>query len=84
MLDLVVSDVCGKLPVHSMGGSNDFVTFIDDYSRFSIVYCIQNKSEVFSKLKEYIEHVKVMFGKNNGGEYMKTEVQDYLKREGIV
>lgn len=44
VLDLIVSNVCGKLPTESIGGSNYFVTFIDDFSRYSIVYCIREKS----------------------------------------
>ena len=31
-LELVHSDVCGPMPIVSMGGASYFVTFIDDFS----------------------------------------------------
>ena len=38
VLDLVHTDVCGRVPEASIGGSLYFVTFIDDHSRFAWVY----------------------------------------------
>jgi hypothetical protein len=43
-LQRVHSDVCGPMPVASIGGKRYFVTFVDDYSRCCLVYFIQNKS----------------------------------------
>jgi GAG-pre-integrase domain len=52
ILDLVHSDVCGPMPVESMGGSRYFVTLTDDYSRWSDVFCSKNKSDVFGCFKK--------------------------------
>ena len=88
--DIVVSDVCGPFPVDSVGGSRYFVTFIDVYSRYSKVFFIKNKSDVAENVKNYVKSVKTRFGKtpkvlrsDRGGEYMSSEVQDFLKEEGI-
>ena len=35
-LELIHSDVCGPMPVNSVGGSRYFVTFVDDYTRYYI------------------------------------------------
>ena len=37
----------------SIGGMRYFVTFIDDYTRYCKVYFMKNKSEVYSKFKEF-------------------------------
>ncbi len=52
--ELVHSDVCGPMSVHSIGGSRFFVTFIDDYSRYTHVYFIQRKDHVLEKFKEFV------------------------------
>ena len=40
-LQLVHSDVCGPMPMASMGGALYFVTFIDDFSRKLWVYTLR-------------------------------------------
>ena len=52
-LQRVHRDVCGPMPVDSIGGKRYFVTFIDDYTRYCKVYFMKNKSEVFNKFKEF-------------------------------
>ena len=72
-------------------GSRYFLTFIDDYSRFCVVYILKNKGEVFEKIKEYLEMVENQLnGKvkiirsDNGGEYISYKVRDLLKSKGII
>ena len=48
-LDLVHSDVCGPMSVHSFSGYRYCVTFIDDYSRKTWIYFLKAKSEVFDR-----------------------------------
>ena len=89
--ELVHSDVCGPMPVSSLGGSRYFVTFIDDYSRYTSVYFMKNKSEVLEKFKEFHNYVVNATGKpikilrsDNGGEYSSNEFESFLKKNGIV
>lgn len=77
VLDLVHSDVCGPMQTQSPSGKRYVLTFIDDYSRFTVIYLLRKKSEVEEKIKEYIMLVKNKFGKqikcmrsDRGGEYM--------------
>ena len=37
-LELIHSDVCGKIGTQSLGGGEYFVTFLDDHSRYVWVY----------------------------------------------
>ena len=61
-LQLIHSDVCGPMQTQSVGGNRYFVTFIDDYSRYTVVYFIKKKSEVFEKFKEFEALVTNHFG----------------------
>ena len=89
-LQLIHSDVCGPMETQSIGGHRYFVTFIDDYSRCCAVYFIKHKSEVFEKFKEFEAVTSNESGESintlrsdNGGEYLSTEFEIYLKSKGI-
>jgi hypothetical protein len=45
-LELVFSDVWGPAPT-SVGRNNYYVSFIDDHIKFTWIYLIHHKSEVF-------------------------------------
>ena len=89
--ELVHSDVCGPMSVNSIGGSRYFVTFTDDYTRYTYIYFVKHKDEVLAKFKEFVNMVKNCTGKNvktfrtdNGGEYCSKEFESFPKDEGIV
>ena len=89
-LGLVHSDVCGKINVKSLGGAEYFMSFIDDKTRFTWVYPIRTKDQVFKKFCEWKTLVEKSSGKklkairtDNGGEYTSREFQEYLTEEGI-
>lgn len=52
-LELVYSDVCGPVSVRSLGGSRYFLTFIDDYSRYTWLYILKQKRDVLECFKEF-------------------------------
>lgn len=52
VLKLIHSDLCGPMPTKSIGGAKYFLTFTDDYSRKSTVYCLQTKDEVFEYIRK--------------------------------
>lgn len=87
---MVHSDVCGPMSVASLGGARYFVTFVDDYTRYSTVYFLRQKSEVFGKFKEFAAEVENVTGleiktlrTDNGGEYTSAEFELFLKENGI-
>ena len=51
-LELVFSDVWGPAR-DSVGRKNYYVSFIDDFSKFTWIYLLKHKSEVFSKFQEF-------------------------------
>ena len=89
-LELIHCDVCGKVNARSLGGAKYFLTFIDDSTRYTWVYLLKRKDEVFKRLVEWKAMVEKSSGRkvkvlrsDNGGEYTGRELQDYLKREGV-
>lgn len=88
-LELIHSDVC-SLPVATPNGKEYLVTFIDDFSRFTTISLLRNKSEVEIKLMEFIEFVKTKFERkpklirsDRGGEYIGKDVENLLISQGI-
>ena len=90
LLELVYSDVCGKVNTKSLGGAEYFLTFIDDKSRYVWVYLLKKKNEVFKRFLEWKAMVENGCGRklkvlrsDNGGEYIGQQFQEYLKSEGV-
>ncbi|KAE8667942.1 hypothetical protein F3Y22_tig00112352pilonHSYRG00005 [Hibiscus syriacus] len=52
-LELIHTDVCGPIKPSSLGNSNYFLLFIDDFSRKTWVYFLKQKSEVFEVFKKF-------------------------------
>ena len=52
VLDLVHSDVCGKINPKSLSGAGYFLTLTDDKTRYVWVYVLKHKDEVFDKFRE--------------------------------
>ena len=57
-LELVHTDVCGPINVQARGGYEYFITFTNDYSRYSYIYLIRHKSEALEKFREYRAETK--------------------------
>lgn len=53
LLELVHSDVNGPMEEASLGGSKYFVTFIDDYSKWTVMYTMKRKSDTLTYFKKY-------------------------------
>ena len=58
MIELVYFDVCELNGVLTRGGKRYFITFIDDFSRFTYVYLMRNKDESFDMFKYYKNEVE--------------------------
>ena len=51
LIELIHIDVCGPMQTMSIGGERYFLIFVDDRSRFTWVYFIRRKSDVFEYFK---------------------------------
>ena len=87
LLDLVHSDVCGKLNAKSVGGAEYFLTFVDDKTRYAWVYVLKSMFKRFVEWKTMVERsagrkVKVLHS-DNGGEYTGSHFVEYLSSEEV-
>jgi transposase InsO family protein len=89
-LELVHTYVWGPSQVSSIGGSHYYVTFIDNATRKTWVYCIRQKYDVFDTFKKWKSLVENEIGKrlkclrlDNGGEYCSKEFDVYCSYHGI-
>ncbi|UYV82166.1 hypothetical protein LAZ67_21001203 [Cordylochernes scorpioides] len=89
-LELIHSDVVGPINPRSKGGSNYFVTFIDDFSHYTVVYFMKNKNKVLEKFKEYKNFVENFHERriktlrsDNGKEYCNSAFDWLLTKNGI-
>jgi GAG-pre-integrase domain len=86
LLALIHTDVCGPMNTCTRNGDRYFITFIDDYSRYSYVYLMRHKCESFEKFKEFKTEVENQLNKSimalrsdREGEYLSYEFTIYLK-----
>jgi hypothetical protein len=86
--ELVFSDVWGPAPT-SVGRHDFYVSFIDDYSKYTWIYLLRRKSEVFSCFKEFRTMVERQFNtkilavqSDWGGEYQSLNT--FFKHLGIA
>lgn len=89
-LELLHTDLCGPLPVTSTGGSDYFVTILDDYTKLSIVCPLASKSDTAAAVRDTILMLETQSGKtvqrvrsDNGSEYVNRALDGYFKLKGI-
>ena len=75
----------------SIGGARNFLIFVDDRSRYTWVYFIRKKSDVFEYFKEFKTMIEKQTGKSikilrsdQGGEYTVGTFTYYCKDNGII
>jgi hypothetical protein len=91
ILELIHFDICELNGILTRGGKSYFITFIDDFSRYTYVYLMKNKDEAFSMFKRYkyeVENKKEkkikILRTDRGGEYFPHEFSTLYEEHGIV
>ena len=91
LLELIHFDVCELNGILTRGGKRYFITFIDDFSRYTYVYLMRNKDESFDMFKKYKTEVKNQKDKrikvlrnDRGGEYFPQEFTNYCEENGLI
>jgi transposase InsO family protein len=88
-LKLLHMDLFGPIAYISIGGNKYGLVIVDDFSCFTWVFFLQDKSEAKGIVKKYrrVQNEFELKVKNirsdNGSEFRNTQVEEFLDEEGI-
>ena len=90
VLELIHSNICNPINPSSNGGKKYVITFIDDCTRKTWVYFLQDKSKAFGAFKNFKAHVENEIEKSmkafpidHGREYCSKEFDIFCDKQGI-
>lgn len=90
-LELMHTDLCGPMPVASLGGSNYYLALLDDYTNFSFVFPIRRKSDAAAIIMDTVIMLERQTGydikrirSDNGGEFTSNALNDFYASKGIL
>lgn len=90
-LQIIHSDVCGPMRKFTPLMKRYYVTFIDEYTHYAMVYLIRLKSDVFDCFKDFVAKCEAHFNSkidllycDNEGEYMSNDMISYFSAKGIT
>jgi transposase InsO family protein len=89
-LELLHMDLFGLIAYISISGSRYCLVIVDDYSRFTWVFFLQEKSQTQETLKGFLRQAQNEFGlrikkirSDNGMELKNSQIEGFLEDEGI-
>jgi transposase InsO family protein len=89
-LELLHMDLFGSIAYISIGGSKYCLVIMGDYSRFTWVFFLQEKSQTQETLKRFLRRAQNEFGlrikknrSDNGMEFKNSQIEGFLEEEGI-
>jgi transposase InsO family protein len=88
-LELLHMDLFGPVAYLSIGGSKYGLVIVDDFSRFTWVFFLRDKSKTQGTLKRFLRRAQNEFELNvkirsdNESEFKNLQVEEFLEEEGI-
>ncbi|CAA7055273.1 unnamed protein product [Microthlaspi erraticum] len=89
-LELVHGDLCGPITPSTAAGNRYIFVLIDDYSRYMWTVLMQEKSEAFTKFKNFKNLVEQeagtriqTFRTDRGGEFLSHEFTRFCETSGV-
>jgi len=89
-LQIIYTDLYGPISPETWDGYKYFITFLDDFTHFTMVYLVKSKNEVAEKLKGFAQKVEAKWNLkiakircDNGREYINNTVIQWCKNKGI-
>ena len=91
LLELIHSDLCEFKEILTLGGNKYISTFIDDFSKYTTIYLLKNKSDSFEKFQDFLKEVKNQFSRkikrirsDRGHEYESSAFNSFVQSLGII
>ena len=91
ILEFVHTDVCDLNGILTRDNMRYFVTFIDDFSKYSTVLLMKSKDEQFENFKVFKTRVENQLEKtikrvrsDRGGEYTSNDINKFCEENGII
>ena len=86
IMEIIHTDMCGPFKTTGVNGEKYFISFIDDYSKVTRIYCIKSKDEVFDSLVQFVNENENLTGKrlkilrcDNGEEYLYNQIYKFAR-----
>ena len=83
-------DLFGSIAYVSIGGNKYGLVIVDDFSRFTWVFFLQDKSEVQGIVRKFIKRAQNEYElkiknmrSDNGSKFRNTNIEEFLDEEGI-
>jgi transposase InsO family protein len=79
-----------ETPIISIGGNKYCLVIVDDYSRLTWIFFLQEKSQTQETLKRFLRQTQNEFGlrikknrSDNGMEFKNSQIEGFFEEEGI-
>jgi transposase InsO family protein len=89
-LELLHMDLFDPIAYISIDGSKYYLVIVDDYSRFTWVFFLQDKSQTQETLRGFLRRAQNEFSlrikkirSDNGMEFKNSQIEGFLQEEGI-
>jgi transposase InsO family protein len=89
-LEILQMDLFGPITYISIHGNKYGLVIVDDYSRFTYLFFLKDKSKTQEVLKKFLKRTQNEFDakakkirSDNNTEFKNTQVEDFLDEEGI-
>ena len=63
LLELIQSDLCEFDRILTRWGNRYIITFIDDFSKYTTIYLLKNKSDDFENFQDFLKEFENQFGR---------------------
>ena len=85
-LELIHFDLCEFEGILARGGNKYIITFIDNFSKYTTIYLLINKSDAFEKFQDFLKEVENQFGRkikrirsDRGHEYESSAFNSFVQ-----